>query len=171
MSQTAGTVVGTVYLVGGGPGAPGLLTARAAQVLASADVIVYDRLISPRLLSIASTAAEFVYVGKEAGHHTMKQDAINGLLIEYALQGKQVVRLKGGDPFVFGRGGEEALACRRAGVPFEVVPGVTYLELCYSFHHHIFTPDSSGCQSKSTAIHGLRNFALPIRESGQDVYE
>ncbi|WP_054971117.1 uroporphyrinogen-III C-methyltransferase [Alicyclobacillus ferrooxydans] len=122
---TRGIQAGTVYLVGGGPGAPGLLTARASQVLAVADVVVYDRLISPRLLSMASNTAEFIYVGKEAGHHAMKQHTINDLLVDLAFQGKQVVRLKGGDPFVFGRGGEEGEACLGAGVPIEVVPGIT----------------------------------------------
>ncbi|MCF8565526.1 uroporphyrinogen-III C-methyltransferase [Alicyclobacillus tolerans] len=119
------TTIGSVALVGAGPGHPGLMTGRARQVLAGADAVVYDRLLSPRILGFAPPTADFVYVGKQPGHHAMKQEHINERLVELALQGKNVVRLKGGDPFVFGRGGEEALACRQAGIPFEVVPGVT----------------------------------------------
>ncbi len=116
---------GTVYLVGAGPGDPGLATVRAAELIARADVILYDRLVSPRLLEGARPDAELAYVGKEAGGHTMTQEEINRLLVDHAKQGRAVVRLKGGDPFVFGRGGEEAEALTEAGVPFEVVPGVT----------------------------------------------
>lgn len=116
---------GSVYLVGAGPGHPGLMTTRAREVLAKADVVVYDRLLSPRALGFAPVSAEFVYVGKESGNHTMKQADINALLVARAQDGQMVVRLKGGDPFVFGRGGEEAEACRASGIPFEVVPGVT----------------------------------------------
>ncbi len=116
---------GTVYLVGAGPGDPGLATMRAAELIARADVILYDRLVSPRLLEGARADTELVYVGKEAGGHTMTQEEINRLLVAHAKDGRTVVRLKGGDPFVFGRGGEEAEALADAGVPFEVVPGVT----------------------------------------------
>lgn len=116
---------GTVYLVGAGPGDPRLITLRGAEVLRRADVVVYDRLSSPRLLDLAPARAERVYVGKEPGKAALPQDEIDRLLVERALEGHAVVRLKGGDPFVFGRGGEEALACARAGVSFEVVPGVT----------------------------------------------
>jgi uroporphyrin-III C-methyltransferase len=118
-------VTGTVYLVGAGPGDPGLITVRGAEVLRAADVVVYDRLASPLLLDLAPADAERVYAGKEPGRSALPQDEINRLLVERALEGLAVVRLKGGDPFVFGRGGEEALACARAGVRFEVVPGVT----------------------------------------------
>ncbi|QSO55419.1 uroporphyrinogen-III C-methyltransferase [Alicyclobacillus curvatus] len=117
--------MGMVYLVGAGPGHPGLLTARAIQVLRAADIVVYDRLLSPRALGFAPSAADFIYVGKESGNHAMAQEQINLLLVRFARQGKVVVRLKGGDPFVFGRGSEEADACQAEGVPFEVVPGVT----------------------------------------------
>lgn len=116
---------GCVFLVGAGPGDPDLITVRGADVLAHADVVVYDRLAPPELLNRAPEGAERIYVGKEPGRGALAQEAIERLLVERARQGHRVVRLKGGDPFVFGRGGEEALACVRAGVSFEVVPGVT----------------------------------------------
>ncbi len=116
---------GCVYLVGAGPGDPGLLTVRGKELLGRADVVVYDALAAPELLAHAPPDAERVYVGKRASRHTMSQEQINGLLIERARGGASVVRLKGGDPFVFGRGGEEALALAEAGIAFEVVPGVT----------------------------------------------
>jgi uroporphyrinogen III methyltransferase/synthase len=119
------TLSGTVYLVGAGPGDPGLLTARALELIASADVVLYDRLIPATALDGARPDAVLVYVGKEGGGPSMAQEEIERLLVEHASAGRNVVRLKGGDPFVFGRGGEEALALRAAGIPFEVVPGVT----------------------------------------------
>ena len=115
---------GTVYLVGAGPGDPGLITVRGAEVLASADVVVHDRLTDESLLSLAPSSAVRVDVGKQPDDRG-DQEAINELLVAKAREGLRVVRLKGGDPFVFGRGGEEALALRSAGVPFEVVPGVS----------------------------------------------
>jgi uroporphyrin-III C-methyltransferase len=118
-------MTGTVYLVGAGPGDPELLTLRGAELLRRADVVVYDRLAPPELLELAPAGAELVDAGKAPGRRRLDQDAINRLLVERALAGRTVVRLKGGDPFVFGRGGEEALACALAGVPFEVVPGVS----------------------------------------------
>ncbi|MCL4533890.1 MAG: hydroxymethylbilane synthase [Bacteroidetes bacterium] len=117
--------VGKVYLVGGGPGEPGLLTVRGQELLRRAQVVVYDRLVDERLLAQVPAQAERVYVGKAADRHTLRQEEINALLVAKGHEGKMVVRLKGGDPYVFGRGGEEALALREAGVPFEVVPGVT----------------------------------------------
>ena len=114
----------TVYLVGAGPGDPGLLTVRGAQVLARADVVVYDRLVDRRLLREAPRARR-IFAGKASGAHTLPQEQINALLVLHARRGRRVVRLKGGDPFVFGRGGEEALALAAAGVPFEIVPGVS----------------------------------------------
>jgi uroporphyrin-III C-methyltransferase len=118
-------MTGTVYLVGAGPGDPGLLTLRGAEILRQADVVVYDRLVSGELLDLAPPWAELVYAGKAPAQAAIDQGSINALLLERAREGKAVVRLKGGDPFVFGRGGEEALACAVAGIPIEVVPGVT----------------------------------------------
>jgi uroporphyrinogen III methyltransferase/synthase len=116
---------GRVHLVGAGPGDPGLLTARALELIARADVIVHDRLIPPGALDGARPDAQRVYVGKEGGGPSTPQEEIDALLVEHARAGREVVRLKGGDPFVFGRGGEEAQVLRAAGVPFTVVPGVT----------------------------------------------
>ena len=116
---------GKVFLVGAGPGDPELITLKGLRSLRKADVVVYDRLICPDLLDEAPSQARRVFAGKASGHHSMKQEEINALLIMYARRGCKVVRLKGGDPFVFGRGGEEALALAQAGIPFEVVPGVS----------------------------------------------
>lgn len=117
--------LGTVYLVGGGPGNPELLTLRAARLIAEAEVLVVDHLIGPDILALAPEKAERIYVGKEAGKHTMPQEQINTLLVSLAQAGKNVVRLKGGDPFVFGRGGEEIETLAAHGIAFEVVPGVS----------------------------------------------
>ncbi len=114
-----------VYLVGAGPGDPGLITAKGLAVLRRAQVVVYDQLASPELLREAPAEAEIIYVGKKAGAHAVPQEGINDLLVAKARAGLTVVRLKGGDPFVFGRGGEEAEELAKAGIPFEIVPGVT----------------------------------------------
>jgi uroporphyrin-III C-methyltransferase / precorrin-2 dehydrogenase / sirohydrochlorin ferrochelatase len=116
---------GHVSLVGGGPGDPGLITTRGRQLLAAADVVLVDRLAPRDLLSLLPLDVEVVDVGKGPGNHPMPQEEINRLLVEHARAGRHVVRLKGGDPFLLGRGGEEVLACREAGVPVSVVPGVT----------------------------------------------
>jgi uroporphyrinogen III methyltransferase / synthase len=118
-------MAGKVYLVGAGPGDPGLITLKGFQLLKEAEAVIYDFLASPQLLKIVPESAEILYVGKKGGDHTLPQSEINQLILRKALEGKKVVRLKGGDPFIFGRGGEEAEELARAGIPFEIVPGVT----------------------------------------------
>jgi uroporphyrin-III C-methyltransferase len=119
------TELGKVYLIGAGPGDPKLLTIKAAEAIAAADVIVYDYLVNPETLCYARRGAELIYVGKRAGHASSSQSEINDILIEQACAGKTVARLKGGDPFIFGRGGEEAQALVNAGIRWEVVPGIS----------------------------------------------
>ncbi len=123
--KTSRTRPGTVFLVGAGPGDPDLLTIKGMKCLQAADVVVYDRLASPELLAFAPRAAERICVGKKGGYYSFPQQGINALLVAKAREGKTVVRLKGGDPFVFGRGAEEAFFLADAGIPFEVVPGVS----------------------------------------------
>lgn len=117
--------LGKVYLVGAGPGDPGLMTVRGLQLLRGAQVVVYDQLVNSALLEEVPPQARQIFVGKQAGRHSIAQNEINEVLVNYALQGNCVVRLKGGDPFVFGRGGEEAESLVDAGIPFEIVPGVS----------------------------------------------
>lgn len=119
--------MGKVYLVGAGPGDPELLTLKAVRVVSQADVILYDRLISEDILNYAKPDCKIIYVGKEDGKHTMPQEEINILLVYCASIYSNVVRLKGGDPFIFGRGGEEALYLKKHGIPYEVVPGISSL--------------------------------------------
>ncbi|AZI36821.1 uroporphyrinogen-III C-methyltransferase [Caenibius tardaugens NBRC 16725] len=117
--------IGTVYLVGAGPGDPDLLTLRAARLIMNAKLIVHDGLVDPAVLELARAGTRMVSVAKRRAHHTMAQDDINALLVREALAGHDVLRLKGGDPLIFGRGGEEAEACRAAGVPVQIVPGIS----------------------------------------------
>lgn len=119
------TPLGRAYLVGAGPGNPELITLRGWRLLRQADVILYDRLIPDELLADARPEAELIFVGKRPGYQALTQNETNALLVQRVLEGRQVVRLKGGDPFVFGRGGEEALALATLGLPFEIVPGIS----------------------------------------------
>ena len=125
MSRDAAPTHGIVYIVGGGPGDPGLITVKGLDCLRRADVVLHDRLVAQELLTEVPSHAELIDVGKEPKRHRRSQDEINDLMIEKAREGKCVVRLKGGDPFVFGRGGEECLALAEAGIRYEVVPGVS----------------------------------------------
>ena len=126
-------IVGKVYLVGAGPGHPDLLTVKANRLLQTADVVVYDRLVSEQILQLIPAGVSRIPVGKESGHHATPQNQINELLANLAMSGRTVVRLKGGDPFVFGRGSEEALHLRRRNIAFEVVPGVTAAVACAAY--------------------------------------
>jgi uroporphyrinogen III methyltransferase / synthase len=155
--------VGTVAIVGAGPGDPGLMTVRGLELLRRAHVVVYDRLVDPRLLDEAPCARR-IFAGKASGNHALPQAQINALLIRHARLGRRVVRLKGGDPFVFGRGGEEADALARARIPFEVVPGVSSAVAVPAYAGIPVT--HRGVASSFTVVTG--HASVPGRESSVD---
>lgn len=133
LEQSTSAATGEVYLVGGGPGDPELLTFKALRLMQQADIVLYDALVSEKVLDLCRRDADRVYVGKQRDNHAVPQEGINELLVKYALEGKRVLRLKGGDPFIFGRGGEELQKLKEHNIPFQVVPGITAASACSTY--------------------------------------